>query len=47
MDYMVYLTGITNGEYGLGSAISVVMLLFLLLLLLVYEAGRRLRRAYG
>jgi ABC-type sugar transport system permease subunit len=47
LDYMVYLTGITNGEYGLGSAISVVLLVFLLILLLVYEAGRRLRRAYG
>jgi ABC-type sugar transport system permease subunit len=47
LDYMVYLTGITNGEYGLGSAISVILLLFLLVLLLVYEAGRRIRRAYG
>jgi ABC-type sugar transport system permease subunit len=47
LDYMVYLTGITNGEYGLGSAISVVLLLFLVVLLLIYEAGRRLKRAYG
>ncbi|MCU1490112.1 MAG: binding-protein-dependent transport system inner rane component [Acidimicrobiaceae bacterium] len=47
LDYMVYLTGITNGEYGLGSAISVILLLFLLVLLLIYEGGRRIRRAYG
>jgi ABC-type sugar transport system permease subunit len=47
LDYEVYLSGIVNGEYGLGSAIAVVLLLFLVILLVVQAAVRVARRAYA
>jgi ABC-type sugar transport system permease subunit len=47
IDYQVWQTGIVNGQYGLASAMSVVVLAFVMLLLAVQLVGRRVRRVDG
>lgn len=46
LDYEVYVRGIVNGQYGLGSAIAVVGLVFITLLIVLQLAVRKIRKTY-